>query len=262
MTTTTTTERALPAPLLHAHELVVGYERAPLLPPLDLEVRPGELWALLGRNGAGKTTLMRTLLGLLPPVKGDVCRPGGISLGYVPQRSELDLSVPTRVIDLVRTGSERRWSFLRPLPPPARQDAVERAMRDCRVADLARAQFSALSEGQKQRVLLARALAADPRLLFLDEPTSAMDRQTEDAVFALLQELKDKRELAVVLISHDVDRVLRAATHMVHVDKDLRVACVGRALEVSRSREFLRQFGAYLTFLSNQEEHDGVGERA
>lgn len=249
--------RAPSAPLLEARALRVGYERAALLPPLDLTVRAGEVWALVGRNGAGKTTTLRTLLGLLPPVAGAVIRPPGVTVGYVPQRSELDLSVPARVIDVVRTGRDEGWSFLSPLHGRAQAGAVERAMRDTGVHALARQQLAELSEGQKQRVLLARALVCAPRLLVLDEPTSAMDAESERAVFALLDALKEQRSLAVLLISHDIERVLDFATHLVHVDKDLDLARAGETKAVSRSRPFLRQYGALFTLVSGADGDEG-----
>jgi len=232
--------------LIAARDLRVGYGGVPLLPGLDLEIQPGQVWALLGHNGAGKTTLLRTLLGLLPPVAGVVVRGASTHIGYVPQRSELDLSVPSRVIDMVRTGHDRGWSFLRPLPGRGRHTAVESAMRDTRVWELARQPFAALSEGQKQRVLFARALVSSPRLLVLDEPTSAMDKQNEDALFALIDELREARDLGVLIITHDIERALLTADHLIFVDKERGVVLAGARTQVSREPAFLRQFGAFL----------------
>jgi zinc transport system ATP-binding protein len=245
-----------PAPLLTAHTLRVGYDGRALLPALSFEVRRGELWAVLGRNGAGKTTLLRTLLGLLRPVEGEVQRLATHHVGYVPQRSELDLSVPSRVIDMVRTGRDRGWSFFRPRLDAASHEAVEQAMRDTHTLDLAKEQFADLSEGQKQRVLFARALVSGPALLVLDEPTSAMDRENEAALYALIDELREERDLAVLVISHDIERALQAATHVAHVDKDLGIAAAGPKDEVVHRPHFIRQFGAFFEAISDREEDD------
>lgn len=247
-------------PLLEARELAVGYGRKALLPPLEIAVREGEVWALVGRNGAGKTTLLRTLLGLLPPVHGTVTKAPGATVGYVPQRNEMDLSVPTRVIDLVRTGRDAGFSFLNPFYGVQQWAAVDRAMEDAGVSGLARQPFATLSEGQKQRVLLARALVSAPKLLVLDEPTSAMDVESERAVFSLLAALKESRSLAVLLISHDIERVLAFATHLVHVDKDLGVARAGDVASVSRSQPFLRQYGAHFAFRSGDDDERPAAE--
>lgn len=243
-TSSTSPSHALPAScLLQTVAVRVGYRRVPLLPPLDVTVREGEALGLVGKNGGGKTTLLRTLVGLLSPVAGEVQRRGQLRLGYVPQRADVDLSVPARVVDIVRTGRDTGWSVLRPLYGSQRRDAVEKAMIDTDVQSLRTMPFAALSEGQKQRVLLARALVSDPELLILDEPTSAMDAANETAVFALLEELRVKRSLALVLVSHDVPRVMKLCTHLIHVDKDHGIACTGTVAEVSATMPFQRHLG-------------------
>jgi ABC-type Mn2+/Zn2+ transport system ATPase subunit len=244
-----------PDTLLSARDLRVGYGGAAILPPVDVELREGEAWALLGHNGAGKTTLMRTLIGLLPPVAGELTRSASC-VGYVPQRSELDLSVPSRVLDIVRTGLDGGWSFFKPLMGASMHKAVDRALRDARVVELAREPFAALSEGQKQRVLFARALASEPRLLVLDEPTSAMDRSNEDKVFALIEELRDTRNLAVLVITHDIERALSFCDHVVHVDKDNGFARAGDVAEIVRAPEFISQFGAFFEVTSAETGDD------
>ncbi|MFZ9888766.1 MAG: metal ABC transporter ATP-binding protein [Myxococcota bacterium] len=244
MTTSSSPTSPLPAEsLLRAAALRVGYRRAPLLPALDVTVRTGEAFGLVGRNGGGKTTLLRTLVGLLPPVAGEVQRRRQLRLGYVPQRADIDHSVPARVLDIVRTGRDTGWSVLQPLYGRLMREAVESAMVDTDVQALRTMPFAALSEGQKQRVLLARALVSEPELLILDEPTSAMDAANESAVFALLDQLRVKRSLAIVLVSHDVPRVMKLCTHLVHVDKDLGIACVGTVSEVSETEPFQRHLG-------------------
>lgn len=235
------------APLLSLRQLRVGYHGRAILPPVDLEVRAKEMWALLGRNGAGKTTLLRTLLGLLPPVEGRLERRPGLRIGYVPQRSEMDLSVPARVIDIVRTGRDRSWSFLSPFSRQADREATERALEDARVSELSRTPFADLSEGQKQRVLLARALVTSPELLVLDEPTSAMDQKNEEAVFALLESLRDERGLALLVVTHDLEWACRAPSHAAFVDKDEGTALIGERAEVLASASFRRQLGVTST---------------
>lgn len=235
---TPTTEERPGAPLLTARALVVGYARAPLLPAVSLELRPGEFWALVGRNGGGKTTLLRSLLGLLPPIAGEVRRRPGLRVGYVSQRAVVDGSVPARVIDLVRGGLDVGWSFLQPLRPFRLRDAVARAMRDADVLSLAERPFVELSEGQKQRALLARALASDPELLVLDEPTSAMDLAAERATFALLEELRRTRQVALAVVGHHLPILLGHATHVALLDRDTELAIAGPAQELLHAPAF------------------------
>lgn len=232
-----------PAPLLAADALAVGYAGASILPPLAFAVRPGEAWALFGRNGSGKTTLLRTLLGLLPPTRGEIARAPGLRLGYVPQRGGYDLSIPARVVDVVRDGTAAGRSYLRPLLAPADHAAVARAMDDTDTTGLAAQAFTALSEGQKQRVLVARALVARPALLVLDEPTSAMDARNERAIFDLLAALRARHGIAVLVASHSTEAVARCSTHAVFVDRDHGHVTAGAIADVLRDPEFVRHYG-------------------
>lgn len=232
-------------PALVTEALQVGYRGRAILPPLSVTIRRGEQWALIGQNGAGKTTLLRTLLGLLPPVEGRVTARAA-TVGYVPQRASLDLGVPARVIDIVRSGVDQGWSFLHPLHLRRRRDDIERALIDASCAELRARPYRELSEGQKQRVLIARALASDPRLLVLDEPTAAMDLRAESAVFDLLADLRQKRELAVIIVSHQLAIAARYATHGVVVDKDAFHLHHGPMGEVAEHPETTSRYGLLL----------------
>ncbi len=230
------------APLIACGGLVVGYGGRGILPPLDFEVGTGEFWALLGNNGSGKTTLIRTLLGLLAKVGGDVERAPDTIMSYVPQRTELDPTIPSRVIDFVRSGRDRGWSFLDPLP---RRDheATRKALEDARCGDLAHEQLSHLSEGQRARAVLARALVSNPNVLVLDEPTSAVDAVTERAVFELLDALRRERNLALIVVSHRSELFVGRATHAVYVDRAGGVALAGEFEALTQSRVFLSRHG-------------------
>src|SRR4051812_958258 len=101
--------------LLSLSDLSVGYGGTPLLPPISLSVESGQLWGMIGRNGSGKTTLLRTVLGLLPAVRGIIEKRSDLRVGYVAQRSSIDAGVPARVVDVIRGGFDRGWSFCLPL---------------------------------------------------------------------------------------------------------------------------------------------------
>ena len=231
-------------PLLQASAVRIGHGRTALLPPLQLTVCAGEVWGVLGPNGAGKTTLVRTLLGLHRELAGKVRRPQ--TIGYVPQRSELDVGVPGRVLDLVRSGCERGFSVLVPFWERTRAPQAQRALADCDLGDLALRQFRELSEGQKQRSLVARALAADPSLLVLDEPTSAMDLDAERELFALLRRLAARRGLGVVVVSHQLHQVLQVATHLLLVDRDQDALVAGVRHDVMHHPAFRQRYGQAL----------------
>jgi zinc transport system ATP-binding protein len=182
--------------LLRCERLRVGHGGRAILPPVDLELRRAEFVAVVGRNGAGKTTWFRTLLGLLPPVSGGVVARPGLRLSYVPQRAQLDALCPLLVHEVVAMGALRGLSFAR---PGARDSQlVARALERTNAAALAAHPYRALSEGQKQRVLLARLYASDPELALLDEPTSAMDFVAEREALDLIAALRAERGTTVV----------------------------------------------------------------
>jgi zinc transport system ATP-binding protein len=229
-------------PLVVARELVVGYQGRPILPALQFEIRRGEFWALLGNNGSGKTTLIRTLLGLLPRVGGEVYRAPETIFSYVAQRTELDPAIPGRVIDFVSSGWDRGWSFLHPFRGND-HGATRRALADARCDDLAHQQLARLSEGQKARAVLARALVSNPSVLILDEPTSSVDAGTERAVFDLLEALRRERSLALIVVSHRSELFVGRATHAIFADRVSGVASAGGFDAITGSPMFLSLHG-------------------
>jgi zinc transport system ATP-binding protein len=219
------------APAIELRGVSFSYDELPVLEDVDLVVEPRDYLALLGPNGGGKTTLLRLVLGLLRPSRGTVrvlgetpARARG-RVGYVPQRVRFDPDFPIRVIDVVRMGRLRRERMLRPFSAPDRAVA-DRALATVELESLAERPIGALSGGQLQRVLIARALALEPALLLLDEPTASLDERIGTSVWELLAELS--RSMTVVVISHDIGAISR------HVRS---VACLNRRLHAHPSRE-------------------------
>ena len=193
--------------LVELQAVEVGYHGLPVLPPIDLAIAAGEAVGIVGPNGSGKTTLVRTLLGLLQPIRGAIAFPGKHRprFGYVPQRASVDVSFPLTAFEVALMG---RYGLIGPGHRPAAKD-VERtraALADVGAAELAPRPFHALSGGQRQRVLVARALAAEPEILALDEPTTGMDLPSERAMLDLLRSFT-ARGMAVILISHQLGAV-------------------------------------------------------
>ncbi len=227
------------APLLHCRQLVVGHHGRALLPPIDLTVREGSFWAVIGRNGSGKTTWFLTLLGLLPPVAGHVEWPRrDVRLSYIPQRSDVDPLFPARVGDVVAYGAERRFGFLGPRRPLDLRRRVALALERTEAAALAGRAFRDLSEGQKQRVLLARMAAGEPELALLDEPTAAMDVRAEEETLRLIERLRRQYGMAVVIVSHFLGVASQFAEHVLLVAPERRAVFVGTPAEVLNHVDF------------------------
>ncbi len=219
------------APALELEHVWLARQGQPLLCDVSLRVERGEFVALLGPNGSGKTTLLHLLLGRLAPQRGNVRVLGQTPqaargrVGYVPQHVHFDLDFPIRVIDVVLMGRLARGRL--GIRFGARDRAIAQAVLErMEIAPLARRPIGQLSSGERQRVLIARALAAEPELLLLDEPTASLDERIGRDFHELLEELL--REITVVMVSHDVAAVAQ------RVD---RVACLNRRLFVHAPSE-------------------------
>ena len=185
-----------------------SYGDVAVLGDASFHLHEGEFTALVGPNGAGKTTILRLLLGLARPSAGRVLVFGADpqdardSIGYVPQHANFDPAFPISVEEVVRMGRLRgglgRYG-------KADKDLIGRALAMADVADLGRRSYTALSGGQRRRVLVARALAGQPRFLVLDEPTANMDVESEARLFRVLGELKG--ETTILVVTHDTSFV-------------------------------------------------------
>ena len=230
-------------PLIQLIDLCPGYLGRAILPPIRLDLERGDALAVLGRNGAGKSTLLRTILGLLLPVSGRIEREPGVRIGYVPQRAEFFADAPLRTRDWIAMAADEGRSFLAPWGARARRPDVESAIRRAQVTDILDVQVSRLSEGQRQRAALARALVNRPSVLLLDEPTSALDRVAEENVLSVVEELRRSGDVAVILITHALHVASCHSTRVLLVDKDDRVVEQGSFDTVIAGSAFRRLYG-------------------
>jgi manganese transport system ATP-binding protein len=205
-------------------DLVVRYDRTTALDGVNLMVAHGTALGIVGPNGSGKSTLLKTIAGLISPTSGTVLVEGqpprdlrAGAIGYVPQIEDVDWSFPVSVRDVVAMG---RYPRLRPFARfgAADRKAVDDAIDALDLGALASRHISELSGGQQQRAFLARALAQQPELLLLDEPTTGVDAATEDALLHLVRGLVEGG-LPVVMTTHDLDRAPEWFDRLVVVDR-------------------------------------------
>jgi len=227
--------------ILSARSLLVGYRGGAILPPIDLTAREGEFWAVIGSNGSGKTTMLRTVLGLLPRVAGELEWSADAIVSYVAQRSDYDTGVPGRVRDFVWGSVDRDWSFMHWRGGDRR--VIPEALSRARCEPLSELQFTNLSEGQRARVRLARALVSRPNVLVLDEPTSSVDSVSEQAIFDTLVDLSREQGVTLFVVSHRTQVFVGRATHAIFVDRDDRAAITGRFEDVVRAPSFMNRHG-------------------
>jgi zinc transport system ATP-binding protein len=230
--------------LLACQELVIGYQGKGLLPPINLQLRRGTFLAVVGRNGSGKSTWFRTLLGMQAPVSGRVVRAGPhVKSAYVPQISGIDAMLPVRSRELVHWGRLSGWNFLWPFASRQDRAAVEAALESAGARPIASRPYRELSEGQKQRALLARVLATEADLVLLDEPTAAMDAVAERETMERLSHLAREHKLAVVVVSHDLRVAAEFADTLLFLDRESPAVVLGDAHTVFSHPAFRHQYG-------------------
>lgn len=232
--------------LIRASDLSVSHAGAdlPVLRHIDFRIAPAEIVTVVGPNGSGKSTLVRALLGHVPADTGRVERLPGLRIGYVPQRVHIERAMPMTV---------RRFLSL----PVRVSDADARAaLERTGVPGLEQRQITALSGGQFQRVLLARALLNDPQLLVLDEPTQGLDQPGIVAFYQLIEEVRAQTGVAVLMVSHDLLVVMRASDRVVCLNG--HVCCEGTPQAVSAAPAYRALFGqgAQGTLALYQHHHD------
>lgn len=215
--------------LITAENVRVRHGGAPVLDGVSVTVDPGEIVTLVGPNGSGKSTLVKVLLGALKPEAGQVVWAPGLRLGYVPQKLHIDASLPLTVA---------RFLAL-PLKPTAAR--LQEVIARTGIEGLENRQMTALSGGQFQRMLLARALLADPQLLVLDEPTQGLDQPGEAAFYALLEEVRRELGLGVFMVSHDLHVVMSTSDRVICLNH--HVCCEGTPNVVSAAPEYRALFG-------------------
>ena len=231
-------------PWLRCERLVIGHQGRPILPPIDLDIQPGSVLAVLGRNGAGKSTFFKTLLGFLPAVAGQIRRSTPPPrLAYMAQAATLDTTVPVRARDVAAWGTLQGWSFMRPADARPARATADRALESAHGSEISGSFVRDLSEGQRAKVLLARVLAAGANVALLDEPTAAMDAVAEQRTFALLRRESQERGLAVVVITHLLGLVQRFADQALYLDRDDGLALVAPPTEIFAHPTFRRQYG-------------------
>jgi zinc transport system ATP-binding protein len=216
--------------ILELKNVCFNYQGQSILDDINLRVFSNDFLAIIGPNGAGKSTLLKLILGTLSPYKGDVysfgqgVRKGREHIGYLPQLRRFSINYPISVIDCVLMGVLNQNIFKR-----LSGDDFERAhamLALVKADDLAEKQLGALSGGQLQRVLLARALMKSPQLLVLDEPTCSVDQPTGQHFFELMETLN--KTMAIIMVSHDLMAVSHAAK---------TIACLNKTLTYHNNKE-------------------------
>lgn len=204
---------------LACQNLCVGYDGRPVLQDLNFEVFAGDYLCIVGENGSGKSTLMKTILGLQAPVSGRILTGDGLrknEIGYLPQQTQVQRDFPASVREIVLSGCQGRCGR-RPFYNQEEKQLASDAMEKMQITRLAKRCYRELSGGQQQRVLLARALCATGKMLFLDEPVSGLDPRVTAEMYGLIEKLNREDGITVIMISHDIAAAVKYASHILHI---------------------------------------------
>lgn len=240
---------------LEVNQLTVAYQKKPVLNDVSFSVPEGRLIGIIGPNGAGKSTLIKAVLGLIPKATGDVqiygksYRPKDRIVGYVPQRGSVDWDFPTNALDVVLMG---RYGHVGWFKRPGKKDvefAIE-CLRKVGMEEYAQRQISQLSGGQQQRVFLARALAQEAKVYFMDEPFVGVDAATERAIIDLLNELKNQGK-TVLVVHHDLQTVKDYFDHVILLN--VMTIASGPTEETFTLENLNRTYGGKLAFLEKDQ---------
>ncbi len=238
--------------LIEASHMCVRFGGAEVLHDISMHVDAGEIVTIVGPNGSGKSTLLRALLGIIKPAEGKVARQPGLRIGYVPQRLQIDRSMPMTALRFLS------------LPLRHARAACDSALARVGVPEVAERQMTDLSGGQFQRVLLARALLTEPDLLVLDEPTQGLDQPGEASFYRLIEEVRLETGAAVLMVSHDLHVVMSASDRVICLNG--HICCEGTPRVVSNAPEYRALFGlgtqGALALYQHRHDHEHTHDHA
>ena len=209
--------------IFECKDVTLGYENKVVAKNLNFKIDQGDYLCVVGENGTGKSTLIRTLLGLIKPLNGEVIAnvqgKNHKGVGYLPQQTQAQKDFPASVWEVVLSGvlnNDHRCPFYNKKD----KAEAEKNMEKLNILDLKKRCYRELSGGQQQRVLLARALCATDSVLILDEPVTGLDPAASMEFYETIKDLNKKENVTIIMVSHDIKNALNYATHILHLEQE------------------------------------------
>ncbi len=203
-----------------------------ILSNINLEIKKGEITTLIGPNGGGKTSIARILIKILQPTKGKVFIDKRIKIGYMPQKLNIDHTIPLRVIDFLNLNINKSQK------DKIRQSKIAEKLN---IENILFEQIKNISGGQLQKVSLMQALINNPTFLVLDEPTQYMDIQAQAEFYQLIEDIRKKQNCAILMISHDLHMVMQKTNHVICINH--HICCQGHPNDINQHPEYISLFG-------------------
>ncbi len=240
--------------IISVKNLGFGFGKKQILKNVSFDISEGDILAIIGPNGAGKTILIRSILGLNDNYTGDIVWHKKLETSYVPQKMSFEKGFPLTVKEffLFEIGNDLNFWF----PNKKKEDEIKQRLDDVKIGHLLNERLGDLSQGEMQRMLIARSLLENPKIIFFDEPAAGIDISTEETVYNLLYDLYKKLGLTMVMVSHELSVVYRFATKVVCLNKDL--VCQGTPQEALTPETLQEVFGHHASVHRhiNNLEHD------
>ena len=227
--------------LIHVDKISLSRHGKSILDQVSFELKAGEFITLIGPNGAGKSSLIKVLLGLIKADTGSVTKSSNIRLGYTPQKFIPNEFIPISVLDFLQLNQKVDTNFLH---ETAQLTSIESILNH---------ELSSLSGGEMQRVLLARALLAKPNVLILDEPAQNLDVNGQVHLYKLIQDIHQKQGCAVLMVSHDLHRVMKESTQVLCLNH--HICCMGQPESILKDSQFNDLFADQMDELMATYEH-------
>ena len=209
--------------IFECKDVTLGYENKVVAKNLNFKIDQGDYLCVVGENGTGKSTLIKTLLGLIKPLNGEVIAnvqgKNHKGVGYLPQQTQAQKDFPASVWEVVLSGvlnNDHRCPFYNKKD----KAEAEKNMEKLNILDLKKRCYRELSGGQQQRVLLARALCATDSVLILDEPVTGLDPAASMELYETIKDLNKKENVTIIMVSHDIRNALNYATHILHLEQE------------------------------------------
>ncbi len=228
--------------LITGNDLSLGYDGQEIIKHLNFQVNAGDYVCIVGENGSGKSTLMKTILHLQPALAGEIVYGDNLAkneIGYLPQQTLVQRDFPASVREIVLSGCQGSMG-LRPFYGKKEKQKARQAMEDMGILDLEKRCYRELSGGQQQRVLLARALCATRKVLFLDEPVTGLDPNATEEMYQLILDL-NKKGTTILMISHDIEAAVHYASHILHIGEELFYGTKQDYVQSSLGKRYLKK---------------------
>jgi len=240
-------------PLIKADNLYHNFGNNAVLKDISLQIYSKQIVTLIGPNGAGKSTLLKILLNLLKPSSGQVTHKKGLRIGFMPQKIQIDPTLPMTVERFLQLGINKNNLFNGIFKAGYNNTLIEKTTQELDIVELLQHPIQKVSGGEMQRILLARALIREPELLVLDEPVQGIDLQGQTEIYDYINKIRNEHDCGILMVSHDLHIVMKHTDEVLCLNQHM--CCSGHPQSVSKNSEFHALFGDLSESLAFYEHH-------